>query len=72
MFTYKTYVASCHYNFSDDLLEGRVLGIMDEVIFKGADLKTFLSNFYDAVDKYEENSKLLTPQVVLPLDLPTA
>jgi len=51
---YNGYFASVHYNASDDVFFGKIIGINDLVNFEGTTVKELKAAFKEAVDDYLE------------------
>ncbi|MBO9635866.1 MAG: type II toxin-antitoxin system HicB family antitoxin [Chitinophagaceae bacterium] len=56
---YKEYLASVHFNASDEVFFGKILGIDDLVSFEGSSVKELKKAFHDAVDDYIETCRQL-------------
>jgi len=49
---YKNYYGSVHFNASDEVFHGKVLGINDLVNFEGTSVKELKSAFEEAIEDY--------------------
>lgn len=56
---YKEYLASLHFNATDEVFYGKILGIDDLVSFEGTTVRELKKAFHDAVDDYIETCKQL-------------
>lgn len=59
---YKSYYASVHFDASDEIFHGKVLGINDLINFEGTSVKELKKAFKEAVDDYLDTCHRLGKQ----------
>lgn len=61
--THKNYVGEYHYNSSDGIFSGKIIGVKDLVTFEGDTEYEVKTAFYEAVDDYIELQKCRVKKV---------
>ena len=59
LISYKGYLGSVHFDFSQELFFGKVEFIRDLISYEAFDAKTLIKSFHEAVDDYLEDCNTL-------------